>query len=67
LVYHEGLSAQEAVNKIIVKMKESWTVFVEAEARLMDSIKYESEDLKKSIGMLVQGCNDMVVGDLDWR
>ena len=60
LVWNEDLGAQQAVDKVIKMIEQSWIRLLDAERRL--SSVGETEQFKHDIMVLAAGCKDIVVG-----
>ncbi|KAF1944013.1 terpenoid synthase [Clathrospora elynae] len=64
LVWNEGISAQEAVDRCVKMAEESWGRLLEAEKRLIGVHIGETEQIKRDIEVFIGGAKDVLVGHM---
>lgn len=64
LVYHEGVSAQEAIDRVSSMAVRSWQDLLAAERRLRSAVGGEDEGIRSDVELLIRGCKDILVGGL---
>ncbi|KAF2125587.1 terpenoid synthase [Dothidotthia symphoricarpi CBS 119687] len=64
LIYHEGLTAQEAIDRVSNMAVLSWQDLLDAEQRLRIAVGGETERVQRDVELLIRGCKDILVGGL---
>lgn len=65
-VYHEGLTAQQAVDKAVGMISQSYDDFEAAADRLRLAAKAESVQVQSDVDILIGGAMDVLVGNYVW-
>jgi hypothetical protein len=66
LVFQHDVSPQVAVDMTIKMLEDSYADFLSAVDRLEEVVKREHDDLKPDIQVWIDGCLDVLIGNIAW-
>jgi hypothetical protein len=66
IVYHQDVSAQEAVDTAVEMIAQSYQDLIAAKNRLKHAARNEDNAVQRDIETLLNGCTDVLVGNMIW-
>jgi hypothetical protein len=66
LVHNKRITAQEAVDETVVMLKRGFQQFQKAADRLKNECHAENADTKRDVGIWVNSCVDLILGNISW-
>jgi 5-epi-alpha-selinene synthase len=66
MLYNEDITVQEAADRVVGMLEQSYKDFLEAAQLLRDTISGEHAQLRADVDTLVDACKDMMVGNMMW-
>jgi hypothetical protein len=66
MVYHRGISAQEAADTVVGMIAQSYQDLIAAKNRLRHAVRNEDNAIQRDVETLLDGCTDVLVGNMIW-